>query len=49
MNADVTTMTLRYDVGGRDEKNFEGISRAVDGVLSEQIARYKNLVANGTP
>ncbi len=48
-NVDITTMTLRYDVGGRDDKNFEGISKAVDGVLSEQIAHYKNFVAAGTP
>jgi arylamine N-acetyltransferase len=45
----VTTMKLRYDVGGRDDKNFEDISKAVDGVLAEQIARYKNFATTGKP
>lgn len=48
-NAGITTMTLRYDVGGRDDKNFEEISKAVDGVLAEQIARYKNFATAEKP
>ncbi|MDZ4867052.1 MAG: ATPase [Alphaproteobacteria bacterium] len=45
----VTTVTLRYDVGGRDDKNFEGISKGVDGVIAEQFARYANFASNGKP
>jgi hypothetical protein len=44
-----TTVTLRYDVGGRDDKNFEEISKGVDAVLAEQFARYAKYVATGTP
>lgn len=45
----VTTVKLRYDVGGRDEKNFEDISKAVDGVLAEQFARYAKVAAGEKP
>lgn len=45
----VTTVTLRYDIGGRDDKNFEEISKGVDGVLAEQFARYGNVVKTGKP
>ena len=45
----LTTVKLRYDIGGRDDKNFEDISKAVDGVLAEQIARYKNFATTGKP
>lgn len=48
-NANITTVTLRYDVGGRDDKNFEDISKAVDGVLNEQFTRYGNFVRTGKP
>jgi len=44
-----TTVTLRYDVGGRDDKNFEDISKAVDGVLAEQFARYAKFADTGKP
>lgn len=45
----VTTVKLRYDVGGRDDKNFEDISKAVDGVLAEQFARYAKVAVGGKP
>lgn len=45
----VTAVKLRYDVGGRDDKNFEEISKAVDGVLAEQFARYAKVAAGGKP
>lgn len=45
----VTTVKLRYDVGGRDDKNFEDISKGVDGVLAEQFARYATVAAGGKP
>jgi hypothetical protein len=44
-----TKVTMRYDVGGRDDKNFEGISKGVDAVLAEQFARYANFVTTGKP
>jgi hypothetical protein len=44
-----TTVTLHYDVGGRDDKNFEDISKAVDGVIAEQFARYANFASSGKP
>lgn len=44
-----TTVTLRYDVGGRDDKNFEDISKAVDAVLAEQFTRYANFASTGGP
>lgn len=45
----VTKVTMRYDVGGRDDKNFEEISAGVDGVLAEQFARYVSFVNTGKP
>lgn len=45
----MTTVALRYDVGGRDAKDLLQMAPAVDGVLSEQIARYRRFVATGTP
>lgn len=44
-----TTVTLRYDVGGRDDKNFEEISNGVDGVIAEQFARYAKFADTGKP
>ncbi len=44
-----TTVTLHYDVGGRDDKDFAEISKAVDGVLAEQVARYAKFVKTGKP
>jgi arylamine N-acetyltransferase len=48
-SANATTMTLRYDVGGRDDKDCAEISGAVDGVLAEQLARYASFVKTGKP
>jgi hypothetical protein len=44
-----TKVTVRYDVGGRDDKNFEEISKGVDGVLGEQLARYGRFANTGKP
>jgi hypothetical protein len=44
-----TTVTLRYDVGGRDDKNFEDISKGVDAVLGEQFARYAKVASGAKP
>ena len=48
-DANVTKVTLRYDVGGRDTKNFKEISKAVDGVVGAQFARYRNFATTGKP
>lgn len=45
----VTTVTMRYDVGGRDDKDFEDISKGVDGVIAEQFARYAKFADTGKP
>jgi hypothetical protein len=47
--AGITTVKLHYDVGGRDDKNFEDISKAVDGVLGEQLTRYGKFARSGKP
>lgn len=44
-----TKVAVRYDVGGRDDKNFEEISKGVDSVLGEQLARYGRLANTGKP
>ena len=48
-DVNVTKVTLRYDVGGRDSKNFTEISKGVDGVLASQFARYSSFVTTGKP
>jgi hypothetical protein len=45
----VTKVTMRYDVGGRDDKNFEGVSKGVDAVMAQQFDRYANFVKTGKP
>lgn len=44
-----TKVTVRYDIGGRDDKNFQDISKGVDGVLGEQLARYGRFANTGKP
>ena len=44
-----TKVTVRYDVGGRDDKGFKDISKGVDGVLGEQLARYGRFANTGKP
>ncbi|MBP6011923.1 MAG: ATPase [Alphaproteobacteria bacterium] len=44
-----TVVTLNYDVGGRDSESFEKLAGAVDGVLAEQLARYRNFATTGKP
>ncbi|HVN02317.1 MAG TPA: SRPBCC family protein [Caulobacteraceae bacterium] len=44
-----TTLTQTYYVGGYYPGGFDKIAPAVDGVLTEQIARLKRLVETGKP
>jgi hypothetical protein len=44
-----TRVTVNYAVGGYDPGNFKEISKAVDGVIGEQIARYGKFASAGKP
>jgi uncharacterized protein YndB with AHSA1/START domain len=44
-----TRVTLRYDVGGRDDKGFTDIAGLVDGVLGEQMTRYGAYAGRAVP
>ena len=43
-----TDLKVSYVVGGYAKDGFEGISKAVDRVLSEQVARLQKLAETGT-
>lgn len=47
--ANATHLSLTYTAGGHSRTGFAELSKAVDGVLDEQIARLKRLVDTGTP
>jgi hypothetical protein len=42
--ADGTDISLTYAIGGYAKDGFEGLAKAADGVLGEQLARLKTLV-----
>jgi len=42
-----TVLTLDYAVGGYSKDGFETLSKAVDGVLGQQVARLQRLVETG--
>ena len=44
-----TDLTWTYDVGGYFRGGFAPIAPAVDGVLAEQMGRFKKLVETGKP
>jgi hypothetical protein len=44
-----TRVTLNYAVGGYDPGNFKQLPEAVDGVIGEQVARYRNYAWTGKP
>ena len=48
-SANSTRVTLRYDVGGRDDKGFADIAGPVDAVLAEQMTRYRAYAGRATP
>ena len=48
-SANTTHLAMTYAVGGYSQRGFAELSRAVDGVLNEQVARLKRLVETGTP
>lgn len=44
-----TVLTVLYSAGGYSAKGFAQWSKAVDGVLAEQVARLKRAVETGSP
>jgi uncharacterized protein YndB with AHSA1/START domain len=44
-----THVKLTYSVGGFDPEEFKTMSKAVDGVLAAQLARYVSYVNTGKP
>ena len=44
-----TQVTLTYAVGGYQPGGLQAMAQAADGMLGEQIARYKNYVETGRP
>jgi uncharacterized protein YndB with AHSA1/START domain len=46
---DGTDLTVTYAVGGYAKDGFDNLSRAVDGVLGEQVARLHRLIETGAP
>ncbi len=44
-----TNVTVVYSVGGYDPDGFKEISKAVDGVLAEQMKRYGSFASAGKP
>lgn len=43
-----TDLTLTYDVGGYVKDGFDDLSKGVDAVLGQQVARLKKLVETGS-
>jgi hypothetical protein len=46
---DATDLTVTYAVGGYAKEGFDNLSKAVDGVLGEQVARLHRLIETGAP
>jgi hypothetical protein len=46
---DGTDLLLTYTLGGYQKDGFEQWSKAVDGVLTQQVARLQRLVETGSP
>lgn len=46
---DETDVSLTYALGGYAKDGFEQLSKAVDGVLSEQVVRLKSAIESGSP
>ena len=46
---DGTDLTVTYAVGGYAKEGFDNLSKAVDGVLGEQVARLHRLIETGAP
>ena len=44
-----TDLTVTYAVGGYAREGFDNLSKAVDGVLGEQVARLHRLIETGAP
>ena len=46
---DGTDLTMTYAVGGYAKEGFDNLSKAVDGVLGEQVTRLHRLIESGAP
>jgi uncharacterized protein YndB with AHSA1/START domain len=46
---DGTDLSLTYALGGYYKSGFKQWSKAVDGVLTDQVARLKRLIETGSP
>ncbi len=44
-----TDLTVTYAVGGYAKEGFDNLSKAVDSVLGEQVARLHRLIETGAP
>jgi uncharacterized protein YndB with AHSA1/START domain len=44
-----TDLTVTYLLGGYMKGGFDGISKAADGVLAEQVNRLQNFIETGSP
>ena len=44
-----TAVTLNYAVGGYSARGFDGLAKAVDGVLAEQMNRMQLFIQTGSP
>lgn len=44
-----TDLTMRYAVGGYVPGGFDGLSKGVDAVLSQQVTRLQRFVETGAP
>jgi uncharacterized protein YndB with AHSA1/START domain len=44
-----TTLTVTYDLGGHMKGGFGDLSKAADGMITEQVTRLKKFLETGTP
>lgn len=44
-----TDLSLEYTLGGYSRDSFDVLSKAVDGVLGEQVANLKRAIESGSP
>ena len=46
---DGTDLSLTYALGGYYKNGFDQLSKAADGVLTDQVVRLKRLIETGSP
>jgi hypothetical protein len=44
-----SVLSVTYVLGGYNKDGFEQLSKGVDGVLTEQVARLKRSIETGSP